>query len=243
MSFLKRENIALGLSAVAVFAAVGGPSWAASKIGSPQLKRGAVTNSKLARNAVTTSKIRNNSVLGSDVRNGTLTRADVATDFFNGLQTALTAGSLTGTFLAPNAITTDKIANGQVTGVKLDPGAVSTSRLLNNAVTSAKIDDDTIGSIDIARNGVTGSELDASGAAVLDFAPIAADSCGTASVAVTGVDVSDDAIVVTPPATFTGPLSLYPTGQTANGFSVAVCNLGTLPVEPDGTYRWVAITT
>jgi hypothetical protein len=246
-----RENIALALSGIALFAAVGGPSWAASKI----------SGQRLSNNSVTSSKIRNSTIRGVDVRNGTLSRADVRSDFFTGLQSALTPGSLTSLFLANDAVTTEKIANQSVTGVKLDPGAVSTTRLLNNAVTSAKIDngtitaddladnsvaageiaDDAVTTGDIARNGVTGQNLDASGATVLDFASIPDGTCAAAPIAVSGADLGDDVVAVTPPATFPTTAIAAATVQSATQLSVTVCNFSGGAIEPDGTYRWIAV--
>jgi hypothetical protein len=60
------------LAIVALFAALGGVSYAAGKIGTGQIKNGAVTKKKLHRNAVATAKIRNNAVTGAKVDEATL---------------------------------------------------------------------------------------------------------------------------------------------------------------------------
>jgi hypothetical protein len=129
--------------------------------------------------------------------------------------------------------------------VKIADGTVATGDLADGAVTSAKDADDTLAATDIARNGVTATELDAGGAPTLNFGSILAGRCETQPVTVTGTDVSDDAIVVTPGAGFTGSTATA-TVQTAGQFSVTVCNLTAAPADPDGTgavYRWVAIQT
>lgn len=249
---------------------INGQRLQAKTVTGKKLKPRAVTNSRLGSNAVTGSKIKNGAVASVDVANGSLAREDVTPDFFAGLQTALGPGSVFESLLAVNAITTGKIADRAVTGVKLDPGAVSNSRLLNNAVTSSKIDDGTVAGADladgavssakildsgiatadladdavttakIARNGVTGGDLDATGAAALDFASIADGACASAPVALTGADVADDAIVVTPPVGFAGS-GVFAVPVDATSFEVRVCNYTGSAVEPDGTYRWVAI--
>ncbi|HEU4801925.1 MAG TPA: hypothetical protein VFS73_01975 [Solirubrobacterales bacterium] len=53
------------MSTIAVFAALGGSAWAASKIGTKQIEAGAVTAKKLHKNAVTTKKIKDDAVTGA----------------------------------------------------------------------------------------------------------------------------------------------------------------------------------
>ena len=240
----RRENLALALSAVALFAAAGGPSWAAGQINGKRLKPASVTNAKLAKNAVTSVKVRPGTLLSSDLRDGTVQRRDVAPDFFTGLQTALGTGSIYSALIADGAVTTEKIPNQAVTGVKINAGAVSTSRLLNNAVTSGKIEDATITGADIAKNGVTGANLDGTGTATLDLPLLADGTCSAQPVTVTGADLTDDVVLVTPPATLVAPVSIYATVQSATQFSVNVCAVGAAGTDlddADGAYRWVAI--
>lgn len=266
-----RGNAALALSIVAVIASMGGSGWAASLISGKHLKNrsvagkklalGAVSNSRLASNAVTGTKIRNGSVASVDVTDGSLGRADVTPDFFTGLQSALTTGSVYSALLADNAVTSAKIANGQVTGVKLDPGAVSTTRLLNNAVTSAKIEDGAVGAADladgaatsakiadgtiatgdIAPNGVTAADFDVAGNAPVDLPLVADGACTPSTVNVTGADLTNDAIILTP-----GPGFALSTAtavvQSATSFSIVACNLTGAGLDaPAVNFRWVAI--
>lgn len=67
-----RISPATVLATMALFAALGGVSYAAGKIGTGQIKNGAVTKKKLHRNAVATGKIVNNAVTGAKVAEGTL---------------------------------------------------------------------------------------------------------------------------------------------------------------------------
>src|SRR5918992_497066 len=61
------------LAGFAVFAALGGAAYAASKIDTDDLKRGAVTAQKLAKDAVGPKKIRDNAVRARQVKDSTLT--------------------------------------------------------------------------------------------------------------------------------------------------------------------------
>ena len=72
------------MSIVALFAALGGTSVAASLlIGTNQIKDNAVTTSKLAdKHSVTTSRLADSSVTSSKVANGSLTGSDVAPNTF-----------------------------------------------------------------------------------------------------------------------------------------------------------------
>jgi hypothetical protein len=78
-------NPATGLAIVALFASLGGVSYAAATIGTSEIENGAVNAKKLKRNAVTTAKIRGNAVTGAKVNEGTLSevpraaKADSAT--------------------------------------------------------------------------------------------------------------------------------------------------------------------
>ncbi len=60
------------LATMALFAALGGVSYAAGKIGTGQIKNGAVTKKKLHRNAVATDKIAADAVTGAKVAESTL---------------------------------------------------------------------------------------------------------------------------------------------------------------------------
>jgi hypothetical protein len=73
---------------VALFAALGGTSYAAVR-----LSAGSVTSRALAKGAVTHSKLAANSVTSSTIRNGSLTSADFAKGMLSGKASSGTAGS------------------------------------------------------------------------------------------------------------------------------------------------------
>jgi hypothetical protein len=62
---LRRPSPALVVSMVALFVALGGSAYAATKIGTKQIKNGAVTAAKLRKEAVTAAKIKNGSIGGA----------------------------------------------------------------------------------------------------------------------------------------------------------------------------------
>ena len=72
-----RPSPALVISVIALFVAIGGVSWAATKIGTNDIKRGAVTTKKLHKFAVTKTKLHGNSVKSGKVIDDSLTGADI----------------------------------------------------------------------------------------------------------------------------------------------------------------------
>jgi hypothetical protein len=71
-------NPATALAIVALFASLGGVSYAAATIGTSDIENGAVNAKKLKRNAVSTPKIRVNAVTGAKVNEGTLSEVPKA---------------------------------------------------------------------------------------------------------------------------------------------------------------------
>jgi hypothetical protein len=68
----KRPSPALVISMLALFVALGGSAYAATKIGTKNIKNNAITASKIKKNAVTTAKIKNGAVTGAKVNAATL---------------------------------------------------------------------------------------------------------------------------------------------------------------------------
>lgn len=101
-----RPSPAMIVALVALFAALGGSAYAATKIGTNQIKSNAVTAGKIKKNAVTNAKIKNGAVTGSKINLSTLgtvpsathaTTADSATSATSAktAETAKTAGTAT----------------------------------------------------------------------------------------------------------------------------------------------------
>lgn len=101
---------ALAISILALFVALGGGAYAASKIGSEQIRNGAVTTAKLKAKAVTTAKLRagavstaklgNDAVTGAKVNESTLGEVPSAASAQNAVnaQTAVSAANFSRYF-------------------------------------------------------------------------------------------------------------------------------------------------
>jgi hypothetical protein len=83
----RRPFPALAISILALFVALGGSAYAATKIGTKDIKANAITTGKIKKNAVTTAKIKKDAVTGAKIKESTLgavpnaTNAVTATNF------------------------------------------------------------------------------------------------------------------------------------------------------------------
>jgi hypothetical protein len=68
----KRPSPSLVISILALFIALGGSAYAATKIGTKNIKNNAITSAKIKNNAVTTAKIKNGAVTGAKINAATL---------------------------------------------------------------------------------------------------------------------------------------------------------------------------
>jgi hypothetical protein len=161
----RREKLmhpATFISLAALFVALGGVGYAATKIGTKQLKNRAVTGPKLANNSVTSPKIRaravrngdlaNNSVSTSKIRNGAILSADLAVGSV--LNQNLGNGAVTSGKIANDTIETGNLANGSVASEKIGTAAVVASKLAANSVTNPAIAPDSITAAQIANGQV-----------------------------------------------------------------------------------------
>lgn len=73
----RRPSPAMVVALVALFVALGGSAYAATKIGTKQLKSGAVTAAKIKKDAVTTVKIKNGAISAAKLQDGAVTGAKV----------------------------------------------------------------------------------------------------------------------------------------------------------------------
>ena len=90
----RRPSPSLVISILALFIALGGSAYAASKVGTKDIKKNAVTAIKIKKGAVTTAKIKDNAVTGAKLDEGTLAKvpnalhADSATNADNAVNAA-----------------------------------------------------------------------------------------------------------------------------------------------------------
>jgi hypothetical protein len=136
----RREKLmhpATFISLAALFVALGGVGYAATKIGTKQLKNRAVTGPKLANNSVTSPKIRaravrngdlaNNSVSTPKIQNGAIISADLA------------VGSVLNRNLGDGAVTSGKIGTAAVVASKLAANSVTNPAIAPDSITAAQI--------------------------------------------------------------------------------------------------------
>jgi hypothetical protein len=141
----RREKLmhpATFISLAALFVALGGVGYAATKIGTKQLKNRAVTGPKLANNSVTSPKIR-----ARAVRNGDLANNSVSTP-------KIQNGAIISADLAVGSVLNRNLGDGAVTSGKIGTAAVVASKLAANSVTNPAIAPDSITAAQIANGQV-----------------------------------------------------------------------------------------
>lgn len=111
----------------------------------------------LAGGAYAASKAPKNSVVSSSIRNGQVRSADIAD---RGVRAAdLGAGSVGPDKLAPGAVGADKLAPGAVGADKLAPGSVGADKLAPGAVGAAALRAGAVGTDVLANGAVSGAKL------------------------------------------------------------------------------------
>ena len=80
---LRKPSPALVISLLALFVALGGSAYAATKIGTKDIKANAITAGKIKKNAVTSAKIKKDAVTGSKIKESTLGAVPNATNAVN----------------------------------------------------------------------------------------------------------------------------------------------------------------
>lgn len=80
-----RPSPALVISIIALFVALGGSAYAASKIGTKNIKSNAITAAKIKKNAVTSAKIKKDAVTGAKINEATLGAVPTAVNATNSI--------------------------------------------------------------------------------------------------------------------------------------------------------------
>src|SRR5215213_6439022 len=96
-----RLTYANAMATIAVFIALGGTSYAISKlpknsVGTKQLKKNAVTTPKIKNGAVTAAKIKDGAITGAKIQDGAITGAKIQTSSLGTVPTAANANALDG---------------------------------------------------------------------------------------------------------------------------------------------------
>ena len=145
------------ISLAALFVALGGVGYAATKIGTKQLRNGAVTAPKLANNSVTSPKIRRGAVGNADLANNSVSTQKIQAGAI--INSDLAVGSVLGANLGNGAVTSSKLAADSVLNGNLGNGAVTSSKIANGAVENHNLANGSVASDKIGTGAVTASKL------------------------------------------------------------------------------------
>lgn len=211
---LPRPAAATPIAILALFVALGGVSAAEDAVTSAKRM---ISGSKLKDGSVTARKIAPGTITGRQIKQGSLSSGDLA-------------ASLRGQIAAPGP--------AGPTGPKGDPGP---NVVPGNGVVSPNVKDGSLDGGDVGR--FVGKLND------LDFGILNLGTCKSVSTTsltpiVPGDDLADDAIVVTPAASFpSAGLSVSAQPAAANTIRVTVCNIAGPPGLALGaqTFRFVTI--
>lgn len=115
------SRVAIGLSLVALFAALTGGAYAATQIGSKNIKANAVKSKQIKDGAVKTAELGNGAVSTDKLAEGAVTSGKLAAGV---AEANLVNGSVNEGKLADGSVTSAKLADGAVTSVKAGPGVL-----------------------------------------------------------------------------------------------------------------------
>ena len=115
------SRVAIGLSLVALFAALTGGAYAATQIGSKNIKANAVKSKQIKDGAVKNAELGNGAVSTDKLAEGAVTSGKLAAGV---AEANLANGSINEGRLADGSVTSAKLADGAVTGVKAGEGVL-----------------------------------------------------------------------------------------------------------------------
>ncbi len=125
------------MATIAVFIAIGGTSYAASKVGSGDIKK----------NAVESKHIGSGQVKKKDLKDGAVTEEKLAGD------------SVTGAKVAEGTITGSDVLDDSIVGADVGADAIGSSEVVDNSLTGTDIDESSLSGISASPTGAAGGDL------------------------------------------------------------------------------------
>jgi hypothetical protein len=217
------------IAMVALFAALGGVSYAAATIDGKDIKNKSVAGKKLKNKTVTGGKVKNDSLTGAQVNESTLGKVPSATN-------ADQAGSAA---TATNAQNAENAVNAQ-NAVK-----ATTADSATTAANATAIGDNTVSSTNVQDGSLTGHDVGRrAGSKTFDFGSIGANACDAFAINIDagGADMRNDAFAMTFEQSWPTGLTFSTEESDSVGYvRINVCNVTNAVLNPGlETFRWVA---
>lgn len=130
-------NPASLIAMVALFAALGGVSYAAATIDGKDIENGTVTGKKLKKGTITGSKVKSDSIGGPKIKESTLGQVPSALSAQQA-QSAVSAESAQNATNAQTAVSAQSATNAE-TAAAVGPNGVGTAAIQDDAVTASKL--------------------------------------------------------------------------------------------------------
>ncbi len=247
----QRLNIlTFAIACIALFSAVGGPSYAATA-----LKKNTVKSKHIVDGQVKSGDLRDGDVRSVDLLDGDVGLLDLSAAAKAQLQSILD-GSTTTAKLADDAVTTPKLADDAVTSPKVADGSIGSADVATDSLTANDLANSSVAGLELASNAVQGDEVEngslngvdvgkASSTVAINFASIPAGDCGVELLPVAGATPNDQ-VTVSPRADFDPaamPVSIYGQASDSNDLiRVVACNASAAAVDlPSTTFHYTVI--
>lgn len=115
----KHANPASLIAMVALFAALGGVSYAAATINGKNIKNGTIAGKKLKNKAVTGGKVKSDSLTGTQIKESTLSKVPSAGQADNAANAQNAVAAQTAATVGPDGVGAVALQSGSVTSPKL----------------------------------------------------------------------------------------------------------------------------
>ena len=240
----QRLNIlTFAIACIALFASMGGPSYATTAVAA--LKKDSIKSTHIKNGQVKSGDLRDGDVRSVDLRDGDVGLVDLSDPAKAQLQSILD-GSVTTAKLADGTVTSPKVVDGSIAGADVAADTLTAGDLASSSVGGAELASNTVQGDEIENGTLNGVDIGkASGTSALDFASIPAGACAIELIDVPGATTADQ-VTVSPRADFhpqLQPVVIY--GQAAansDKIRVVACNVSAAAVDlPSTSFHYTVI--